>query len=118
MNKLWLLLLLVIPIPYQSIDAQKVKHAPTVKQCRADQQLWLSKLEEPGTTSRANVSYLELVKWDMETDDCVDVDPNFELRYRQTQCKTGAERLNRFFHFIDRHNLLDQFIAEDEHGDL
>jgi len=44
MNKLWPLLLLVIPL--QSIHAQD-QHAPTVEQCRADQRLWLSELEGP-----------------------------------------------------------------------
>jgi hypothetical protein len=43
MDKLWPLLVLVIP--FQSIHAQEVKHAPMVEQCRADRNLWLPKLK-------------------------------------------------------------------------
>ena len=60
MNKLWLLLVMVIP--FQLIDAQEVKQAPTVEQCRADQKLWLSMVggSRAGVT---NVSYKELDGW-------------------------------------------------------
>jgi hypothetical protein len=40
MKKLWLLLLMVTPL--QLVYSQEVHHAPTVDQCRADQELWLS----------------------------------------------------------------------------
>jgi len=52
MKTLWLLL--AIAVPLQFIHAQEVKHAPTVEQCRADQRLWLPKLEDP--TASASVS--------------------------------------------------------------
>ena len=65
MNKLWPRLLLVIP--YQCIHAQQVKHAPTVEECRADQKLLLSKLEQnPIPTGVADVSYGELQGWQHE----------------------------------------------------
>jgi hypothetical protein len=54
-----------------------VKHAPAVEQCRADQRLWLSKLEEPDAVSIANVSFLELGGWASEMLDCSDADPAF-----------------------------------------
>lgn len=74
MNKLWPLPLL--PIPCQSIQAQEVKHAPTVEQCRADQRLWMSKLEQPNRAGTANVSFDHLLAWVVEMGDCLDVDPN------------------------------------------
>ena len=60
MNKLWLLLVMVIPL--QLIHAREVKHALTVEQCRADQKLWLSMVggSRAGVT---NVSYKELDGW-------------------------------------------------------
>jgi hypothetical protein len=42
MNKLWLLLAMAVPL--QPICSQEVHYAPTVEQCRADQQLLMSKL--------------------------------------------------------------------------
>jgi hypothetical protein len=57
MKKLWLLLVMVMPL--QLVHSQQVKHAPTVEQCRANQQLWLSKLQTKGYVS-LSVHYLEL----------------------------------------------------------
>ena len=45
MKRLWLLVLVLVS--FNSLGSQEVKHAPTVEQCRADQRLWLSRLE-PG----------------------------------------------------------------------
>jgi hypothetical protein len=45
MKKTWPLLAISVPLP--SIDAQKVHQAPTAGQCRADQRLWGSRLEQP-----------------------------------------------------------------------
>jgi hypothetical protein len=59
MRKLWLLLVMAVPL--QSIHAQKVHHAPTVGQCRADQRLWDSMLEQPKSVN--NVSFGELGDW-------------------------------------------------------
>lgn len=95
------------------LNAQEVKHAPTVEQCRADQRLWLSKLEEPAL---ANVGYYELNGWVMEMSDCETVDPDFSLRYLNTQSETQSEKLDRVADFLRRHNLWDQFIAEDAQG--
>jgi hypothetical protein len=39
------MLITVFLISVTAISSQEVKHAPTVEQCRADQRLWLSKLE-------------------------------------------------------------------------
>jgi len=59
MNKLWPLLLPVIP--FRSIHAQAVHHAPTVEQCRVDLKLRLSRLESE--QERKTVSYNELTLW-------------------------------------------------------
>ena len=89
MNKLWLLLLLVIP--YQAIHAQEVQHAPTVEQCRADQRLSLSKLEQHNNAGTANVSYDELQAWKAEMLDCTKVDPEFDRKYYNTYGEATTE---------------------------
>ena len=139
MNKLWLLLLLVIP--YQSIHAEEVKHAPTmsisqvaytrtgkgltlnpplppsdVEQCRADQRLWLSKLEQPNDAGINNVSFNDLNAWTFEMDDCRSVDPEFAREYYATEAEAESAAISRVEHFLDRHNLYGQLLAEDAQG--
>ena len=140
MNKLWLLLLLVIS--YQSIHGQEVKHAPTmsisqvaytrtgkdltlnpsltpafdVEQCRADQRLWLSKLEQPNDAGISNVSLNELNAWTFEMSDCLHVDPEFGREYYATEAEAESAAISRVEHFLDRHNLYGQFLAEDAQG--
>jgi hypothetical protein len=113
MKALWLLL--AIAVPLQSINAQ-VQHAPTVEQCRANQKLWLSKLVEPGTTGLAKVTFDELDGWFLAMDECQKVDPELTWRYYNTKGEATNEQLFRLMHFLDRHNLRDQFIAEDKQG--
>ena len=140
MNKLWLLFLLAIL--YQSIHAQEVKHAPTtsisqaaysrtgkdptlnppltpasdVEQCRADQRLRLSKLEQPNDAGISNVSIDELNAWTFEMSDCLHVDPEFAREYYATEAEAESAVISRMEHFLDRHNLYGQSIAEDAQG--
>ena len=114
MKRFWPLLLLVIP--YQSIHAQKVQHAPTVEQGRADQKLWLSELEELNHAGTVNVSFVELQGRISETMDCWHIDQKFWDQYAYTNGETYAEQLVRLMHFLDRHHLFTQFLAEDAQG--
>jgi hypothetical protein len=111
MNKLWLLLLLVMP--YQSIHAQEVKHAPTVAQCRTDQKSYLSKLEKAPDT----VSYKDMHSWFPEMFNCgQNVDPDNSLSYYTTRSESSAFQNARLENFLKRHHLWDQFLAEDAYG--
>jgi hypothetical protein len=112
MNKLWLLLLMVIPL--QLVHAQQVHHAPTVEQCRADQRLWFSKLEDNSVPM--SVSFMELSRWYSEMRDCANVDPDSAARYQYTISEIIAEQADRYAHFIERHHLYGQFLAEDAQG--
>jgi|SRR5215469_8003552 len=113
MKTLWLLL--VIAIPLQFIHAQEVKHAPTVEQCRADQRLWLSKLEE--SPMRVRIPMGELDGWLVELNECRSVDPTSEVPLSQLVTnEIIAEQATRYWHFIQRHNLYNQFLAEDAQG--
>src|SRR5215831_15899985 len=80
MTKLWLLLLMGMPL--ELIHSQDVKHAPTVAQCHADQRLWHSKLKDEVSTM--GVSFLELEGWADEMIDCYDADPTFQIQYHKT----------------------------------
>ena len=115
MKKLWLLLLMVTPL--QLVHAQEVHYAPTVEQCRADQRLWLSKLEtKSGTAPLTDLIYPELITWSEEMNNCIAVDPDNQIQYYNTLGETTSEEQNRFFDFIVRQNLYDQFRAEDAQG--
>jgi len=100
----------------QLIHSQEVQHAPTVEQCRADQRLWLSKLEQPNGAGVANVSYNELDDWVSEMIDCHHVDPAFDILYFNTAGEASATMLSRVENFLKRHNSYGQFIAEDKQG--
>ena len=91
----------------------QVEHAPTVEQCRADQRLWLPKLEGERNLVAASS---ELNGWRQEMNDCMKVDPAFSDRYYSTTSEAGIEKLLRLEHFLYRHNLYDSFLAEDAHG--
>jgi hypothetical protein len=93
MKRSWPLLLLLLP--YQSIHAREVKYAPTVEQCRADQRLWLSKLETPkGTTLLPN--FWEIRSWSDEMSDCPTVDPAFFSLYDTTDREIAFEMISGF----------------------
>jgi hypothetical protein len=110
MKRLWLLL--VIAVPLQFIHAQ-AQHAPTVEQCRADQKLLLSKLN---SNERTLVSYKEMDGWFLEMQNCISVDPENQLRYYNTMSETSAMLNMRMQSYLKRHNHWDQFLAEDAQG--
>jgi hypothetical protein len=95
---------------------QEVKHAPTIEQCRADQRLWLDKLERAVDTVPLPEDYRTLVGWTGEMIDCRSVDPENKLRYYNISGELASEKLIRFHHFLERHGLYDKFIEEDKAG--
>jgi hypothetical protein len=109
---LCLLLGLIANAP--SAWSQEVKHAPTVEQCRADQQLWLDKVENNSIVEL--VSYTELDDWALEMADCRSVDPARHAEYDNTESEITFRQDIRLEHFLRRHNLWGQFIAEDAQG--
>src|SRR5215469_18694896 len=122
MNKLWLLL--VIAVPLQLIHAQ-VQHAPTVERCRADQTLWFSKLSDDAKAEEAeglrepvthSISFQQLNFWSLEMHDCARIDPKSNDLYYKTSGDAVGTANNRLVHFLYRHNLLSQFLAEDAQG--
>jgi hypothetical protein len=96
--------------------SQEVHHAPTVEQCRADQRLWMDRLEQTAFNAIANVSYPELTQWRDEMFECQSVDPTSKFLYYNTSGEIKVELVDRLRGFIRRHNLYDQFLAEDAQG--
>src|SRR5215469_11967633 len=113
MKTLWLLLMVILP---QLVHSQEVHYAPTVEQCRADQQLLMSKLKPSKGMGTSNVSYKELDSWTKEILECLKVDPENELRYYNAVREVSVVQIDRLETFLSRHSLYDQFIAEDTQG--
>jgi hypothetical protein len=49
-------------------------------------------------------------------ENCLKVDHNFEARYRYTENEIFVEEGSRLRNSLKRHNLVDQFMAEDAQG--
>jgi hypothetical protein len=97
-----------------AVQAQEVKHAPTVEQCRADQKWWLDKVEDEHSGKTIGFSTLDL--WVVEMNNCRSVDPENWSAYYNTQAEIAQTQGLRLFHFLDRHHLWDQFYTEEARG--
>ena len=95
--------------------AQQPQHATTVEQCRADQRLWLSRLE--ANNGARDITVGTLIDWQIEMDDCSAVDPTNSHAYDRTGCEIMAAKDLRRMHFLERHNLMKQFVDEDAAGE-
>jgi len=91
-----------------------VKHAPTIEQCRADQRLWVAKLEH--TTAFMPETIDALTGWTDEMYDCMSVDPENRIRYYNVTGEIWAAKSRRLVNFLLRHDLYDKFIEEDSAG--
>jgi hypothetical protein len=116
MKKLWPLLLMVMPLQLvhsQEVN-QKVEHALTVEQCRADMPLWQSKLHAP---KWVRFRWNELDAMHDEMSKCLEVDVGprgavYHQWYFQTMSDITFEQRQWLLDFIDRHGLFSQFSVE------
>jgi hypothetical protein len=90
----------------------QVEHAPTVAQCQADQKLWDSKIESKLGLPEVGI----LQKWTSEMEDCMTVDSQHQLQYVFTASEVDTETVLRMMHFLQRHNMLEDFKTEDAAG--
>ena len=131
MRKIVLLVLLLVGVP---CCAQETL---TLDKCRADARLWSNsdlqfayrkaqrQFVEKGTkneTEFAVISFKQLLLRVLETDRCIVIESSSiraeQLRmYRSAEAFIQAAMNDRYFAFIQRHNLQDQFIKEDEAGE-
>jgi hypothetical protein len=58
-----------------------------------------------------------LQKWSSELRDCLKVDPPTQLQYIITVDEIDAETELRMMHFLQRHNMMADFKAEDAAGE-
>jgi hypothetical protein len=91
---------------------QELKLAPTLEQCRADQRLWLDKVEK---TTLAE-DYFTINNWAGEMLDCGVLIPRISGSTTMSPERVHGEKVLRLEHFLDRHNLYDKFIEEDKAG--
>lgn len=89
-------------------------HAPTVEQCRADQRLWAARMED--NTNIGSLSAKELNTFSGEMNDCVAVDSERENAYNLQAAMFRLEIEKRLTDFLVRHDLMQQFAAEDKAG--
>ena len=94
-------------------------HAPTVEQCRADQRLWSSVLDDQHAFKAAvlRLSVQTIQQRSGEMRDCFAVDPENHHDYFVLVAAYGTETGVRYKNFIDRHNLMAKFLAEDVAGE-
>jgi hypothetical protein len=90
-------------------------HAPTTDQCRADQKLWLTQLAE-SSQEISSLSFAELGLRATEMRQCYAVDDNPKMMYNETAAAFFVKREERLQNFVNRHHLMEQFLAEDISG--
>ena len=95
-------------------QVQEVEHAPTIERCRADQRVWLGKLE--GASGTMTEDFRTLSAWSQEMHDCQKVDPENHRAYYDVMEETSAEEASRLLAFLVRHGLTNKFIEEDKAG--
>jgi hypothetical protein len=93
----------------------QVEHPPTVAHCQAHQRLWMSKVEASDYTDYLP-GWDTISQWASEMEECQTADPNNHAAYYNLRAKILVLKSVRQQHFIVRHDLYDQFIAEDAAG--
>ena len=93
-------------------------HAPTAAQCQADERLWESDLHKANSTKNviSRFSFQSLQDRFSEMEDCIAVDEEHGPYYASLAGIYGVGVAARLKHFIDRHYLMAQFLAEDAAG--
>lgn len=90
----------------------QVEHAPTVAQCQADQRLWRSQLDKDASS----LKFGALRNMAGEMIACDTVDPPNHQDYYATAADASVNTAMRMSAFIQRHQLWDEFLAEDAAG--
>ena len=118
-------LTVLVSISFNSLWAQEVNHGLTVERCRADQKVWFSKMSDDAKAEEAeglrepvahSISFQQLTFLTLGMHDCARIDPEFKKEYYQTSGDAVVAANNRLVNFLYRHNLLNQFLAEDADG--
>lgn len=104
---------------------QEVQHTPTVAECKSDVKLWelqaheyfvANKSHDTKNTIVSSLSALELLARSLLMADCSSVDSDDYQMYLLAQTNYAGFFNARINNFMKRHNLMDQFFAEDAAG--
>lgn len=112
-------LVAVMALLLVSMVGQRVEHAPTVEQCRADQALWYDQLEQPSPDwghSLPDISARSLYAMADQMTKCVAVDAEQIHKYNHTTQLISLVIGFRRADFMIRHNLEAKFFEEDNAG--
>ncbi len=104
-------LVLVVLVLVASSGAQQIIEKYTVVQCRADQKLFIARMQDHGAMK--HITYKQLDDWKSEMGDCYFIDPQFSKEYENTHNQAFYAQELRLMNFVKRHNLCSQFIVED-----
>jgi hypothetical protein len=102
---------------FGSSSGEPQKHAPSAAQCRSDAAAW-NKEEDTGPKDK-DVGYRlpfgELLKRQREMMSCVKSDAQHD-QYRTIYHVYTTAMYARYQHFLERHQLMEQFLDEDSKG--
>jgi hypothetical protein len=117
-------------VEHASPAASQIEHAPTPEQCRADADAWgiptpalLVNTEQQfalfsnGTARDTNLTANTLDARMKELGQCLRTDRPNSMRYAEAARAYSIAQLVRMANFMKRHNLTEQFRAEDEQGE-
>jgi len=92
------------------------QHSPTVDVCRADEAVWAA--DAVGNQTYKTLPYNELALRQNEMNDCAKVDGDQHRTADYVALVSLYENLIevRMTHFLNRHNLMQQFLDEDAAG--
>ena len=111
MKLIWMSISIVLVIMI-TVFVQPQEHTPVLEQCRVDASAW----------AKADKSYMqrfpfsEISRRFQEMYDCTNADRPNESKYVFVGLQLSVEESHRAEYFITRHNLWNQFIAEDAQG--
>jgi hypothetical protein len=101
-----------------SSSGEPQKHAPTVAQCRSDAAAW-NKEEDTGPKDK-DVGYQlpfgELLKRQREMMGCMKLDGGVKTSYGTIYHVYTTAMYARYQHFLERHQLMENFLYEDSKG--
>jgi hypothetical protein len=116
---------------FSTATARVQEHAPTVEVCRADVAVWANTNAETdyynaerewttnGVPNRTDIEKLPIIEVKARAREmfvCQDVDPTRKESYLDAGRFYHNVQADRWYEFLLRHNLLDQFEQEDAAG--
>jgi hypothetical protein len=90
-----------------------IKHATTVEQCRADASLWWNALDGPRDKSFAEIHAMGMGMIDCNSAIDHSAPLEWQIKYDAALLTITTRKWTRMRDFLQRHNLMQQFLRED-----